>query len=673
MATNPNVIPWEVDHQLGMGVNSFTQRPALVNAVEITSEGNIEDPSSQEVQYSHSQTVTESQMAKALNISAALAINSGGVAGTGIGTFINKDSFIAHYGDTFISEIIEGGEFVAVISIKAKETSNIMKIAAELSVQLSMVSGKGKVDYDAAAWQSLSSTTITVKTSGGVGVNPEGKTWDISLLLKEASDFPNKVQKAKSPVKSVLRRYDTLMDVQMLKLGIGTLLYSSAAQLAASMLDERQQLDELRSKIKKLLERLVSGDLEEIQLLVSTIEGAYPASKQGLLIATDDIEQSISIIDSNTGLLAENPELKFDAESPNSKQTLTKYKTASTIRYKLPYDRNQAAAGAAIVCTSLAVIGFQQKPAGYNMRVFWQSPDRSIVQASYSENAGWAATLEIVVPVAAANTPIAACCAPDGSEQRVFYVTSSGLLADSIKHTGDKKFQDGLLSSAIIAKEIFRSTQISALRYPNGAVRLFNQRYWDGRLVIAMLDPVTKEWKIPTNPADPILQVEMLRGGSLATCITKTDMDSSKDTFSVFYQDKADSVLKEFRFETLPNGKIKKLNDVGIKVIANPLLIGAGVSAFLDSATATVVALTNTNTIVSVAQMDKDNPEKGWGHPKTIEEGIRSSGLAAIQWPKDPHPEKRVFFQQQSGPSVREAHWNASNDEWEHSAIPARF
>lgn len=93
-------IPWTEGLVLGMGVNSFTQGIARDVAVDIHedktqddqgNDDNSEAGASQKVEYFHTQIKSQSEMAKALNISAALAINIGGIRGTGAGDFVNEE------------------------------------------------------------------------------------------------------------------------------------------------------------------------------------------------------------------------------------------------------------------------------------------------------------------------------------------------------------------------------------------------------------------------------------------------------------------------------------------------------------------------------------------------------------------------------------------------------
>jgi hypothetical protein len=83
----------------------------------------------------------------------------------------NNQEFLKAYGDSFIADVVEGGEFVALVSSKAKDSSNVEKIKAELSVALSVVQGQGQGQYDTTAINNLAKTEVMVKYSGAAGLN----------------------------------------------------------------------------------------------------------------------------------------------------------------------------------------------------------------------------------------------------------------------------------------------------------------------------------------------------------------------------------------------------------------------------------------------------------------------------------------------------------------------
>jgi len=83
-----DLIPWRAGLEVGMGMNSFTRQIALEGAVEI--EESEDKTFTQSVEYTHRQINSQSEMAKALNIAAPLAIANGGISSTSDGNFINK-------------------------------------------------------------------------------------------------------------------------------------------------------------------------------------------------------------------------------------------------------------------------------------------------------------------------------------------------------------------------------------------------------------------------------------------------------------------------------------------------------------------------------------------------------------------------------------------------------
>ncbi|KAG9515649.1 hypothetical protein KCU93_g9440, partial [Aureobasidium melanogenum] len=182
-----------------------------------------------------------------------------------------------------------------------------------------------------------------------------------------------------------------------------------------------------------------------------------------------------------------------------------------------------------------------------------------------------------------------------------------------MKYDGAKNFEDGSLNDIANVRLIFQGIE--------------------GKLCIATLDASSKEWKYPTVGVDPASLPDMLRGGSLTACITKSDNDSNKDIFSVFYQDAKDATLKEYRLDFSSGEPAPKMTN-GSKIFANATSIGAGVLAFMDGVVPALVALTHSNAIVSVTAKDKDSPDKGWNDPKSVTDGTKSAGLAAMAWPE---------------------------------------
>ena len=131
--------------------------------------------------------------------------------------------------------------------------------------------------------------------------------------MDEASNFPKKVAQGRSRIAAVLRRYETLLDFQKLALGFTVPSFDDAGARAFQMLDDNEALSDVRQKVDRLIARLDSGRITEKQLSASTAMAAYPATKQGLLTARDQIRDARNAIVENIRLLKSNPEAVEEA------------------------------------------------------------------------------------------------------------------------------------------------------------------------------------------------------------------------------------------------------------------------------------------------------------------------------------------------------------------------
>ena len=77
-----------------MGYNSFTQEPALTNAVTIVEDKKLERDSGQTVDFKADMVHSSSDLAKMLDVSASLAISTGGLKATGAGRFLNEEKVL---------------------------------------------------------------------------------------------------------------------------------------------------------------------------------------------------------------------------------------------------------------------------------------------------------------------------------------------------------------------------------------------------------------------------------------------------------------------------------------------------------------------------------------------------------------------------------------------------
>ena len=83
----------------------------------------------------------------------------------------DKSDFYEVYGDTYISNILEGGEFMGIVSFKAHSSSEVMNIKAKLEGGFSGIQAKGAGAYDTSELQKMANTDVNVIYSGAGGVN----------------------------------------------------------------------------------------------------------------------------------------------------------------------------------------------------------------------------------------------------------------------------------------------------------------------------------------------------------------------------------------------------------------------------------------------------------------------------------------------------------------------
>ena len=76
-----------------MGYKSFTQEPALTNAVTIDDEKR-QSHLGQNVDFKAEMVQNSSDLAKMLDVSASLAISTGGLKATGAGSFLNEEKVL---------------------------------------------------------------------------------------------------------------------------------------------------------------------------------------------------------------------------------------------------------------------------------------------------------------------------------------------------------------------------------------------------------------------------------------------------------------------------------------------------------------------------------------------------------------------------------------------------
>ncbi|KAM5344890.1 hypothetical protein ACJ41O_010752 [Fusarium nematophilum] len=271
MATQ--LVPYNTAMQLGSGFNSFTQTLCIDNAVVRDTNSPAEDkrigPENREV----AQAVTyktciidkTTDVTDEMNINGAFNIKYDQLQVDGSGTFINnnkiKDSdvsimvsvkvvnqviydhsltkfqpistikdttpqrLVEVYGDSYISGWQEGGEFLAVISIKAKNRNEAQTIAADAKIAFTRSkdptaeSDKKDLDMRLNATFNKVKNNITAEnevsvsvtwTGGGQHLKAPEQDWDFDTMKDVALKFPDLCAKTPMRTHALLTKYTAL-------------------------------------------------------------------------------------------------------------------------------------------------------------------------------------------------------------------------------------------------------------------------------------------------------------------------------------------------------------------------------------------------------------------------------------------------------------------------------
>jgi hypothetical protein len=85
---------------------------------------------------------------------------------------MSYDDFYSIYGDMYVADIVEGGDFIAVLSIKTRTKSDAMDVQAKLEASFGGVQAKGAGAYNTKELEQMASMDVNVHYSGALGVNP---------------------------------------------------------------------------------------------------------------------------------------------------------------------------------------------------------------------------------------------------------------------------------------------------------------------------------------------------------------------------------------------------------------------------------------------------------------------------------------------------------------------
>ncbi|TQN68600.1 hypothetical protein CSHISOI_06838, partial [Colletotrichum shisoi] len=241
--------PYNPAMQLGSGFNSFTQELCVNNAVV---RGPIDEANAEKAFKGQAQEVTY-RTSVIENINPVFSIKYGTFDAKGNGDFINilkvKESDISFlisvkavnevvedcsltqfdhiphvkperfadvYGDSFISGFQEGGEFMAVISMKAKTGRrplfNRGKYSAATYFKEKFTPGvDGESNMDDMSLLEENETTVSVTwTGGGQEIKRPEDGWTFETMRAAVLKFPDSVARTPTRTKAILTKYSAL-------------------------------------------------------------------------------------------------------------------------------------------------------------------------------------------------------------------------------------------------------------------------------------------------------------------------------------------------------------------------------------------------------------------------------------------------------------------------------
>ncbi|KAL6362825.1 hypothetical protein LRP88_04136 [Fusarium phalaenopsidis] len=143
------------------------------------------------------------------------------------------------YGDSFISGFQEGGEFTAIISIRAKDRSqaNTLKIDASISLEKT----SGNIDFAVKIKRDIlteNETTISVIwTGGGQDLKKPEEDWTFDTMRAVALKFPNRVAKCPMRTHTVLTKYSSLKSFHSSSTHFNPLSYENARVYTSALRD----------------------------------------------------------------------------------------------------------------------------------------------------------------------------------------------------------------------------------------------------------------------------------------------------------------------------------------------------------------------------------------------------------------------------------------------------
>jgi hypothetical protein len=131
--------------------------------------------------------------------------------------------FTRIYGDTFISDFVEGGEIYALVNIRSSSKTKLKDLKAYASAQLTPAAAPIQLKVDTSfeksgreAWDQAE-TSIRVQWRGGGEIKTHDFQWGLDSLIQVANAFPTFVAATSAKIRAVLTPYTALESFQRLQ------------------------------------------------------------------------------------------------------------------------------------------------------------------------------------------------------------------------------------------------------------------------------------------------------------------------------------------------------------------------------------------------------------------------------------------------------------------------
>ncbi|KAF4462445.1 hypothetical protein FALBO_10745 [Fusarium albosuccineum] len=231
------------------------------------------------------------------------------------------------YGDSFISGFQEGGEFNAIISIRAKDRSQAHTIKADASVSLTLEKDSGSLDVGLDKIKSdiltENETTVSVTwTGGGQGLKKSDEDWTFDTMKAAALKFPELVARCPMRTDAVLTKYTSLKSFHAMSTQFNPLSYESARVYTSALRDAFLDYQNISKQLSVLSLDVNSGS----QKLVTQKERLDKDFAEKTLKASDP--SLLGDIFSDTGAESVEKDIKKKSEEGKDK---TDTKEASTV------------------------------------------------------------------------------------------------------------------------------------------------------------------------------------------------------------------------------------------------------------------------------------------------------------------------------------------------------